>query len=666
MKRNAILFLGLVAGFGLQAQNAVHTTSAALTTGENSVINHRNADKYTAESTITYWSEDFSAGVPPTWSNTGSSANALWEYRGANTTPNSSTGSRGAYNGGGGVVPIASPTASTGFMIFDSDYLDNNGVVGNAGGGVAPTPHVGTLTTDTIDLSTATTAQLTFYSKARQFLSDYWVAVSIDGGLTYVDTFNIHSDLGVNSNHTDAFIAVNLTDAAAGEAYVVLSFIYNGDQGSAGQEGYYYWEIDDLAITDVPEHELRFVELGDAPKYDLIYDGGTHSKYGLIQTQQAVPITFDANIYNYGSSAQTNVVYTVNIVDAATNTSVTTLTSPTLPTLAPGDTGTFNVFTTTAAWTPTAAGDYLAILTATSDSVGVVSTSLMPMDTVEITVANDAYGVDWGTVSNTTGSDASSSGEMIYMGVRYSLEVPTYDAGSGTVGIDAVVPYISSLTDPIAEIEVQIWDTTGFTFGTSGGFPVTAQPLFTKNFDLTGLVPATGGALIPLDVTTISGTDTLPLELPANTYYVVLNFIPNTTGGIVRVGNNATFNQPGGTAIMGLDNGAWYSGFLNSSSFEAPIIRLEMSNAMDIEETALEYVNVYPNPSKGNINLTLDNGGEYTFRLMNVNGQEIKSFTTTVNAGEQVSADFSDVAKGIYLLNIVSEDFATTTKITLK
>ena len=100
-----------------------------------------------AEKSAPFWSEDFANGIPATWTN----STAPWEYRGASTSPSNSTGSQGAYASAGS--PIASPTAANGFMIFDSDFYDNNGVAGAFGTGLYPAPHNGELMTDMIDLS---------------------------------------------------------------------------------------------------------------------------------------------------------------------------------------------------------------------------------------------------------------------------------------------------------------------------------------------------------------------------------------------------------------------------------------------------------------------------------------------------------------------------------
>ena len=106
-----------------------------------------------------------------------------WEYRGPNTQPDLTTGTRGAY---GGNALIISPTVTNGFIIFDSDYLDNAGTQGAFGLGPAPTPHVGTLTTDTIDCSNYPNLQLQLNS-FQSFFGQAFVSFSTDAGITWPD-----------------------------------------------------------------------------------------------------------------------------------------------------------------------------------------------------------------------------------------------------------------------------------------------------------------------------------------------------------------------------------------------------------------------------------------------------------------------------------------------
>ncbi|NBU70126.1 MAG: hypothetical protein EBS53_01540, partial [Bacteroidetes bacterium] len=100
----------------------------------------------TPENTIIF-QDDFSAGAS-TWTNQGfeglnlgttPDTTGVWEYRGPATTPNTGTGSRGAY--GTANLTVQSSTPANGFMVFDSDWLDNNGVQGAFGQGIFPAPH---------------------------------------------------------------------------------------------------------------------------------------------------------------------------------------------------------------------------------------------------------------------------------------------------------------------------------------------------------------------------------------------------------------------------------------------------------------------------------------------------------------------------------------------
>jgi hypothetical protein len=107
------------------------------------------------------WSENFSNNPTSNgWLNIGfRGINAtavpdtvgVWEYRGTNTTPAANQGPRGAYKGT--AIAIQSPTRANGFMIFDSDWLDNNGTAGAFGLGRFPSPHRGMLISPMLDLT---------------------------------------------------------------------------------------------------------------------------------------------------------------------------------------------------------------------------------------------------------------------------------------------------------------------------------------------------------------------------------------------------------------------------------------------------------------------------------------------------------------------------------
>ena len=111
---------------------------------------------------------------------------------------------KGSYVGTNG--PIQSPTASNGFVIFDSDYYDNGGTRKFWAGqypcndilGGTPTGHVGTLTTDSIDCSMYSDVTMVFNSFYREYTGIARLGFSIDGGITFTDTVEVHPDIEVN------------------------------------------------------------------------------------------------------------------------------------------------------------------------------------------------------------------------------------------------------------------------------------------------------------------------------------------------------------------------------------------------------------------------------------------------------------------------------------
>ena len=96
-------------------------------TYEKEKIGYANQVSDNLRQSAPFWSEDFQSGIPTTWTN----STAPWAYRGPGTPPGPGVGSQGAYASNS--TPIASPTANNGFIIFDSDYYDNNGVAGAFG-----------------------------------------------------------------------------------------------------------------------------------------------------------------------------------------------------------------------------------------------------------------------------------------------------------------------------------------------------------------------------------------------------------------------------------------------------------------------------------------------------------------------------------------------------
>lgn len=526
------------------------------------------------------WSEDFANGIPASWSQSGisqgmPSAAAVWEYRGPTTVPDVTTGSRGAFAGTNG--PIASPSASNGFIIFDSDYLDNGGTTNpngtpNTANGTANSPHLGRLTTDVINLSNEPNVELSFHSFAREFFADFLIAISTDGGNTFPDTISVHPTLAANASTANAQRErFNLSQQVGGQSQVVFQFIFDGRLGNANGNGYYFWMLDDLELIGTPPESMKFISANNAPAQDILYNPGTNNypRYGTMHLNQIVPVAFDANLVNDGTVALSNVKIQVDVFNAATGTLVTTVGGTTgCSTLAVGDTCFWNQLTT-ASWTPPRVpAEYLFVYRAFNDSMPLPN-NVIAADTFNLRVSNSEYALHAGRMDNFVGTN-SAAPDLITMGVMMSLENEDPDsAGSNQVFLDGFFLNLSGLTDSTADIEVEIYDTNNVTTGFNG-FPATAVPYYTKVFRLDASKVGTN-AFFPFDT---AG----PISLNTGTYYLITNFFPNVSNGVVRLANQALPDQPGLSSIMQLADGRWFSGF-TSNIYEAPHITLAVGSA---------------------------------------------------------------------------------------
>ncbi|MEM9548844.1 MAG: T9SS type A sorting domain-containing protein [Bacteroidota bacterium] len=161
-----------------------------------------------------------------------------WEY--------SETGdiTKGAFGPADGTV-IGSESQCNGAMVMDSDFLDNNGLPNNFENGPCPAPCDGYLVSPVMDFSSVTTeVDISFFQALRQFQSNFFIYVSVDGGASNRDTIQINETFPVNSAHIMEEVRLPLC-GLAGESQVVVTFHYNGN--------YYYWAVDDITLREADE-----------------------------------------------------------------------------------------------------------------------------------------------------------------------------------------------------------------------------------------------------------------------------------------------------------------------------------------------------------------------------------------------------------------------------
>ncbi len=253
------------------------------------------------------------AGENGAWTNTfrqsssgaqGALANdvdAAWEYRGPSTNPNNTIGSRGACYSAPNWSPIVSTTANNGFMIFDSNWLDDQGstCAGALGTGPAPSPQVSHLESPWIDMSSSAAPTLKFEHKLRAFISSPKVDYRIGSAGQWINAWTATTDVNAQDTGT-VFIPMA---AAGGADSVQIRFNWDG--------GYYGWMIDDIVIGTPQAYEIaqadplytfEFMNVAAFTSGDTLFGKWYQVPVDVISARDS--IFWGAQVTNNGSSAQ--------------------------------------------------------------------------------------------------------------------------------------------------------------------------------------------------------------------------------------------------------------------------------------------------------------------------------------------------------------------------
>ena len=213
-----------------------------------------------------YW--DFAEGITSEWVSESNTPIAHWEYRGPDTEPDNTVCSQGSC--GASSVPITSITASNGFVIFDSNYWDDDdGVCGGLGTGQDPAPHLASLITPSVNLTGISTVVLTFQQQYKHYQSNTKVFVSNNGGSSWTEVLSNTGSFSTNSE----WKTVNISAQAGGFSDVKIKFQFSGI--------YYWWLLDDIALYSPNPNDLQLTN----PAY---------SQYGILVS----PILFNDMMYS--------------------------------------------------------------------------------------------------------------------------------------------------------------------------------------------------------------------------------------------------------------------------------------------------------------------------------------------------------------------------------
>lgn len=349
---------------------------------------------------VPLYSWDFSGGLPATWTNGSNSNIGLWEYRGPITVPSNAITSRGSCAGGSSA--FNSLTQSNGFMIFDSNYWDDNdNQCGGFGTGQDPGPHTAWLISNSFSLTGITGAVVTYQQQFRNYSSTIKVQYSINGGTTWVDMITQSDFPGATAEWKSATFPAG----AIGQANVKLRFLYSGS--------YYHWAIDDItvykpSINNLSINNTRYITFGNTSPvppndfHDLPYD-----RY---PKTMIVPFKFSGKATNIGSATQTNSNLNVKVLNS-TNTVLYNQTTAN-SNVAAGATATY---TLTTGFTPSVTTGYFRI----AYQINQTQTDESPnnnKDTLDYSITDYQYARDEGPMEDEFTPSAFYAGQTYQVG----------------------------------------------------------------------------------------------------------------------------------------------------------------------------------------------------------------------------------------------------------
>lgn len=244
-----------------------------------------------------FWTEDFTNGIPASWSNVDlSNQGAVWTWCNNPAGGNTPGGCPGIFNDAvNGQVPFASNTASTGFATLDSDEY-----------GSLNSDHLSALTTSAINCSGKSQVFVTFQSHIGVYTvpaetgavlrvstnNSTWTSFTVFPGLT--------TDVRWSAN--PEYSIIDISSVAANSATVYVQWYWDGNYE-------YQWNLDDIAIYDqnpTPANNLKLETVFYAP-----------SSYAQPVSQIASDIFgFYAGVTNAGTDPQTGVKLYAWITDA--------------------------------------------------------------------------------------------------------------------------------------------------------------------------------------------------------------------------------------------------------------------------------------------------------------------------------------------------------------
>ena len=530
---------------------------------------------------------------------------------------------------------MASSTASDGFAVFNGiQYLLSANV---------DFQDAAIELNDTLDLSNYPSVTLEFEQMYRAFNYDKtFVELSTDFGSTWT-SIELNDQVTTNDPAIQELVGINISSYVGGQQGVKIRFRWTSDSDDDSFGSGYAWLIDDLKVTVPPENDIQNVSSW------IFGENSGGAEYGRTPISQLEQNYFiGSSVYNYGSIDQTNVVSNGNFSGPTTITSSTTgsiIQSDSTKVIESLNPVNFSVGNYTGSVTVTSMGDTLGSGNFDDNTY---------LRNFEIT--NDIYSLDGlgnhpadyeaiGSLGSNSWADASDG---LVCGTFYPIRQEEI--------LNSVRAYITGSTVAQSEVILYILDSLSFTSGlfsnsifTSELYTVTAQDVNNGYID----IPVVNN----IGWDPINNTSTWEnVTLGIGGYYAAIELYSGGNTYDIRILDDNTVGQPAWSSAI------WYPGDQSYSNGNAFAIRMNMGANVGINESVVNKVSIYPNPTSDVLNISTNSNELSKLTIKDISGKIVLSqkFNTKVTISTE------NYSKGVYLINVKNNLGTVSEKISVQ
>lgn len=607
-----------------QARTRLLPKSSGLTAAQAAVaqpVAHHSAE--VGAERDAFYTEDFSGGgIPTGWTSvdaltppSGTPVLFQWSNNPAVVTPASGNWAE--------ILTFLAPGASNGFLWANSDR----------GLSTAPSTNALTrLTTAPIDCGNQPSVLLTMKSTIGVFEIDADTACKIRVSTDNVNWTNFAPFPCLKTGNTappcsrfsynPQDISINISSVAANQSTVYIQF-----QWRNGWE--YYWAMDDLELSPVPDHEL-------AMDFAFTSQFGDSYEYGRMPTSQ-MPNTIQvgAGLINTGGMEQTNVSVAVSVTDG-NNVEVASGTSAINPLILPDSSANFafDLTPTSGSW---ALGTYSALFTMTSDQIGTDFNLNNNAKDRYFSVTSDLYSLDAIDVVPEADLSLTSVGTNSFADNTQDVRLLNYYEVPVQTTFYGIEVYLSLQSNSGGYFIAAVYDTADVQLGQA----VTAPPMvesdprvITVGDSINGLVRAAFNQ---------------PITLGPGAYYVSANMYQEQGKDVIILDDN-TVPQPGMGSLLYTPVDAANSFFTYAGNGNAWAVRLSSNPTVGVQENpSLKGITMYPSPTAGPLEVRAETPGKMTVEVFNTLGAKV--LTSSFN-GTATTLNLAGNAAGIYTVRI--------------